>query len=650
MKIRHLGIPRIYMGKKLLFFAVLLVACAAVAFSQAQRRPVLGILPFTGGTGGDGETIATLISIESEILRAFTVVPRTAALNAIFAEHYFQLAGLTDSDTIAGIGRMLNADYVLSGTIRQLGDRNLVIATIINVETFEQVGGYHRTYRTIEEVRDFLPSMSRNMVATALGRGGTRLPSLAMLPFTLAPGVDAQDAETLSEILAIEILNTGDYVVLPRTSTIQAALTEMDFQMLGHTDDEGMASLGRAINADMVLSAGVHRLGALNMFTAQVLRVSDGSMFAGASRDYRVITDGIELMPELAILLTDSDRARADRRIAELRRGRPSTAVTPAVAATPSATPARAAEAPRAGDGVSVPGNTLAAQMTWLRNNAESNTHYVIELTGNQNLAPQTLPTGRTGVTVTLRGSGGRRNVNLSSSGSLFTIGSGVTLVLDNNLTLVGRSRGGNGNANNDNHLIRINNGGTLIMNQGARITGNNNTLGSPWPWASHGTGVRVNNGGVFIMNGGEIIGNTATTSHGVGVLIEGGGRFNMYAGRISDNTSSSEYTGSGGGGVLVIGGGTFNMRGGTISGNRSTTTGGGVYVQSGATFRISDGIIHGNNASGDLRNRASRRSAAISNNGTAQHGTFNAAGAFTSLGSLGTNNNTVHVVNGVLR
>jgi len=293
--------------KKLLFAVALLAGCAMLAFGQAARRPVLGILPFTGGTGDDGEAIATLISMQPEILDAFTVVPRTAALNALFAEHYFQLAGLTDSDTIAGIGRMLNADYVLSGSIRQLGDRNLFIATIVNVETFEQVSGYHRTYRIVEEVLDFLPSMSRTMVDATLGRDVIGLPSLAMLPFSMATGVDPLYAETLSMILAIEILNTGAYVVLPRTSTIQAALAEMDFQMLGYTDDVGMAALGRAINADLVLSGGIHRLGALNMFTAQVLRVTDGSVLVGASRNYNVIADGVGIMADLAVLLTGGD-------------------------------------------------------------------------------------------------------------------------------------------------------------------------------------------------------------------------------------------------------------------------------------------------------------------------------------------------------
>ena len=306
--------------RKTLLFAVLLAWCAVFAFPQTdfRARPRLGILPFTGGAGGDGETIATLFSFQPEILNAFTVVPRTAAVNAALAEQRFQLMGYTDSDTIAGIGRMLGADYVISGNIRRLGNRNLVIATIVNVETFEQVAGYYRTYRNIGEVRGFLPSMSRSLVAATLGRDTARLPSLAIAPF--GDGMDAHDAETLTQILAIEILNTGNYVVLPRSSAMQAALREHDFQMRGYTADEEAVSLGRAINADFVLSAAVQRLGDINLFTAQVLHVEDGRLLAGASRDYRVIADGIDLMAEIAILLTDP--AGAEGRIAALHRRR----------------------------------------------------------------------------------------------------------------------------------------------------------------------------------------------------------------------------------------------------------------------------------------------------------------------------------------
>ncbi|MCL2193660.1 MAG: penicillin-binding protein activator LpoB [Treponema sp.] len=213
--------------KKTFATIALLALCTTFAFAQtAQNRPVLAILPFTGGAGGDGEAIASLLSFEPAITNAFTVVPRTAALNALFEEHRFQLAGLTDADTIAGIGRMLNAQYVLSGSIRQIGDRNLVIATIINVQTFEQVAGYHLTYRIIEEVRPSLPSMSRNMVATAF-RDTADFPNLAVLPLNIV-GISAHEAETLAMILAIEIINIGGYAVLPRTSAIESALAEHD--------------------------------------------------------------------------------------------------------------------------------------------------------------------------------------------------------------------------------------------------------------------------------------------------------------------------------------------------------------------------------------------------------------------------------------
>jgi len=294
---------------KKLFFIALIMSCTLAVF--AQSKPRLGILPFTGGSGGDGETIATLFSFQNDIREAFIVVPRTSAFNALLAEQNFQLSGYTDSDTIARLGAMLNADFVVSGHIRQLGGRNLIITTIINVESFEQLAGDHREYQTIEDVRTLLPAISHKMIV-ASRRDTSSLPKLAVAPFNVAAqGANAQDGETLSQILAVEITNTGKFAVLPRTTTMQAALNELEFQMSGYTAEEEAKALGRAINAEYVLSAEVRSLGSLNMFTAQILNVEDGSLMAGDSRDYRTIGDGIILMEELALLLTDKAEGQA---------------------------------------------------------------------------------------------------------------------------------------------------------------------------------------------------------------------------------------------------------------------------------------------------------------------------------------------------
>jgi hypothetical protein len=121
----------------------------------------------------------------------------------------------------------------VSGHISRLGGSNLVIATIINVETFEQLAGYYRQYQRIEEVRAFLPAISQHLVA-ATQRDTSRLPRLAVAPFNVVGReINVQEAETLAQILAVEIANSGKYSVLPRTATLQAALQELDYQMQG---------------------------------------------------------------------------------------------------------------------------------------------------------------------------------------------------------------------------------------------------------------------------------------------------------------------------------------------------------------------------------------------------------------------------------
>ena len=218
--------------------------------------------------------------------------------------------------------------------------------------------------------------------------------------------------------------------------------------------------------------------------------------------------------------------------------------------------------------GVMVPGNGLAAKLSWLQTNALSNSEYMIEVTVAESIGPTTLSySNRTNIGIILRGTVSARTVSLSSNGTLFTVASGVTLVLDNNITLQGRS-------SNNNSLVRVNAGGTLVMNTGSRITGNT---------SSYGGGVYVS--GTFTMNGGKISGNTVS-NYGGGVYMNSG-TFTMHGGEISGNTVSNY-----GGGVYVNG--TFTMNDGEISGNTADYRGGGVYVNSG-TFTMSGGKITGN-------------------------------------------------------
>lgn len=359
-------------------------------------------------------------------------------------------------------------------------------------------------------------------------------------------------------------------------------------------------------------------------------------------------------------------------------------------------------------------GGTLVEKFEWLRTNAASNMAYTIALTGDEDIGPQTLSySGKSNIYIWLTGMGGERIISLSGNGSLFTIGSGVTLILDRNVTLKGHN-------SNTGSLIVINSGGTLEMNTGAKITGNTgggvylsggkftmnggdisgNTVGTGAVMESEsfnaGGGVGVGSDSTFTMYGGAIHSNSANDLGG-GVYVDSDGIFTMHGGTIYDNTSefgagvfvykgtfamnsgviSSNIAGWSGGGVYLYFEGNFTMNGGKISdniaynsggvfinykgnftmnsgeisGNAAKNYGGGVGLYAG-TFRMVNGTIYGTNeATESLRNIAIEEAALYNYSGKAQHGMFSGAdGAWVSSGILTSTNNTIKVLNGVLQ
>jgi len=222
--------------------------------------------------------------------------------------------------------------------------------------------------------------------------------------------------------------------------------------------------------------------------------------------------------------------------------------------------------------GIPADGGTLAAKLAWVNEHGESGKTYTIEVNGNEELPLTTLfYPNRSGIALIMKGVGGECIISIrDSTGSLFIIENGVALVLESNITLKGGDSGSGS-------LVRVNSGGTLEIETGAKIA-ENKTFSSTF--VTYGGGVFVN-GGTLTMNGGEISGNEA---------------------------SSESPFGSFGGGVYV-GSGTFIMNNGTITGNKADR-GGGVFVSSSGTFNRYSGDISGNNPEDvvDLNNEANNR------------------------------------------
>jgi TolB-like protein len=619
--------------KKMMRIAMLSAALAFAVTNAAGAKDLLAILPFTGGEGEDGETMAELFSFEKELTAAFTPVPRTSINIAIQNEQRFQMgSGMTDPDTIAALGKQLGAQYVVAGSITRLGTQKLLIIAIIKIDELRQVAGDIRTYGAISEIRGKLPSMAKNIVE-ASRKDASKLPRLAVPPVRLAGGADTRDADTrdadtLAQILAVHLIGSGKYAVYPRTKSLEQVQAEYGNQFGGDVADEYLPTVGMGNNPRLVLSVTARKLDRDTMFNAAVINLETGIQEAGESVDYRSLEDGVRVMEELALKLSGQEekaaqikaaaeaevRAKAEAKaVAEARAKAEAEARVKAeaearVKAEAEARAKAAAEAKAKAQAESdaklaadakagrlaVRDLSAFAQAITAINNDKAGGSYTITLNTGFTSAPVTF-TGNVVKTITLKGDGAMRTITNSGGGDLFTVPKDVTLTLDNGVTLDGN--------NKEAYLVSIS-GGTFIMKtgsmvrgakkngvyvgfnstftmQGGTITGNS---------ASNGGGVFVENG-TFTMQGGEVSKNTATDGGG-GVYVGFNSTFTMQGGTISDNSADRD-----GGGVKVLFGTSFTMQGGEISKN-TAADGGGVNVNNGGAFTMEGGTISGNSAS----------------------------------------------------
>ena len=285
-----------------LLAVVFFTACAALAFSQ--EKPRLAILPFTGAQGDEGETIAELFSYDEQLNEVFDRIPRTNISQAVSRERRFQMAsGMTDPDTVVSISRELGARYVVAGNIASVGKNRLLVISIMDIFNLQQIAGDYLVYTGLEKIPGKLPDMAANIIL-ATQNNTSALPKLAVLPVKLQDGADQRVADTLAQLLAINLIRSGKYAVYPRTGSLEQVTEEHQIQMKGHTGDAYVAGTGHGENPDLVLSVVARKL-EKNRFNAEIINLLYGTgEGSGYSVEYQNINDGIKAMEKLSLYLT----------------------------------------------------------------------------------------------------------------------------------------------------------------------------------------------------------------------------------------------------------------------------------------------------------------------------------------------------------
>ncbi|MBI4977859.1 MAG: hypothetical protein HZC28_10265 [Spirochaetes bacterium] len=120
--------------KKLLFGAVVL-ALSSMLFPATYR---VAVMDFQGKAVSADDASALADSFRAYLVdtKMFTVIDR-ASMDKIMKEQSFQQTGCSDTACAVQIGKILNMEYMFTGTLSKFGSTYTVSVNLINVETSE---------------------------------------------------------------------------------------------------------------------------------------------------------------------------------------------------------------------------------------------------------------------------------------------------------------------------------------------------------------------------------------------------------------------------------------------------------------------------------------------------------------------------------
>jgi len=215
----------------------------------------------------------------------------------------------------------------------------------------------------------------------------------------------------------------------------------------------------------------------------------------------------------------------------------------------------------------------VAAQIAALHVGALPSAATILTMIADEWLAPQLLYFGGNAITITLTSGMPGDTLYLDGANAMFTVGRGVTLVLEN-ITL-------RGTFSNTASTVVVESGARVHIGNGARLSCNGTDS------EVFGGGVTVQAGGTLVMTGGVIEENIAINGGGV---YNRGGTFIMRGGQVRVNDGML--------GAGVLNSGRFELWGGTIAYNIAMR-GGGVANQANGTFLMFGGLIAANATGG---------------------------------------------------
>lgn len=110
--------------------------CLVATNLMAQNKTRIAVLSFEAKNVADAtaEAVADILSTELFNTNRFDVIERQA-INRILEEQQLQMTGVTDMSQAAEIGKVLNVEKIMIGSVSRLGQTYIINTRLVDVET-----------------------------------------------------------------------------------------------------------------------------------------------------------------------------------------------------------------------------------------------------------------------------------------------------------------------------------------------------------------------------------------------------------------------------------------------------------------------------------------------------------------------------------
>ena len=262
----------------------------------AQSRPTVAVLDFDarGISSFEAATLTDRLSTELGNTEAITLIERKQ-LDRIMEEQGLQQSGCTTNDCVAEVGKLLGAQYMISGSINKIGDTFTIDAKMFSVETGVNVKTVSKTHKG--RIDELIPMMEQ-IAWELVGLDKRKMETVAVLDFG-GRGISQLEAGTLTDRFTSALGKTEAVLIVARQE-MDEILKEQGFQQVeGCATVECAAEVGALIGVKNIINGSVGKVGETYTIDAQMVAVATGATIKTVNKTYAGKVDGLIIEIEM---------------------------------------------------------------------------------------------------------------------------------------------------------------------------------------------------------------------------------------------------------------------------------------------------------------------------------------------------------------